>query len=68
MIINIVDKVVINKVDLKALRMKARLSQEGLAQKAGISFITMNRLENGYYDMPAETWKKIEKILNKHTK
>lgn len=33
--------------DIKELRMKLGLSQEQLAQKLGVSFVSVNRWENG---------------------
>jgi len=48
---------------LKSLRLGHGLTQEGLAHKAGLSFTTINKLENGHHQGTETTLRKLAKVL-----
>ena len=50
---------------LKAYREKMFLSQEDLAQKLGISYVTVNRWENGKFEPTIKMKKKLNKMFIK---
>lgn len=51
--------------NIKIIRKKNKLSQEALAQKAGITYSTLIKLETGANDNPTiKTLAKIAKVLN----
>ena len=61
-----VKSVQIYRVDLKKLRKKANLSFRKLGELSGVSFAHINKIENGL-TMTEETWKKLKKVLDKHS-
>lgn len=48
---------------IKELRLKKKLSQEALAESAGVSRSNLNRLENGKGEASIETLLKLNKVL-----
>ena len=50
---------------LKKYREKMFLSQEDLAQKLGISYVTVNRWENGKFEPTIKMKKKLNKLFLK---
>ena len=50
---------------LKEYREKMFMSQEDLAQKLGISYVTVNRWENGKFEPTIKTKKKLNKMFIK---
>ena len=50
---------------LKQYREKMFLSQEDLAQKLGISYVTVNRWENGKFEPTIKMKKKLFKMFEK---
>ena len=50
---------------LKKYREKMFLSQEDLAQKLGISYVTFNRWENGKFEPTIKMKKKLNKLFLK---
>ena len=50
---------------LKEYREKMFLSQEDLAQKLGISYVTVNRWENGKFEPTIKMKKKLFKMFEK---
>ena len=50
---------------LKQYREKMFLSQEDLAQKLGISYVTVNRWENGKFEPTIKMKKKLYNLFKK---
>lgn len=50
---------------LKAYREKAFLTQEELAQKIGVSYVTLNRWENGKFEPTMKMKRKLHKMFLK---
>jgi DNA-binding XRE family transcriptional regulator len=50
---------------LRDTRIKADLSQEGLANLAGIDRKTVNRIENGHFSPSVDTMTRIALVLGK---
>ena len=50
---------------LKEYREKMFLSQEDLAQKMGISYVTVNRWENGKFEPTIKMKKKLHNMFKK---
>lgn len=50
---------------LKEYREKMFLSQEDLAQKLGISYVTVNRWENGKFEPTIKMKKKLYNLFKK---
>lgn len=50
---------------LKEYREKMFLSQEDLAQKLGVSYVTVNRWENGKFEPTIKMKKKLNKLFEK---
>ena len=50
---------------LKAYREKMFMSQEELAQKLGISYVTVNRWENGKFEPTIKMKKKLFRMFEK---
>lgn len=50
---------------LKEYREKMFLSQEDLAQKLGISYVTVNRWENGKFEPTIKMKKKLHNMFKK---
>lgn len=50
---------------LKKYREKMFLSQEDLAQKLGVSYVTVNRWENGKFEPTIKMKKKLNKLFLK---
>ena len=50
---------------LKEYREKMFMSQEDLAQKLGISYVTVNRWENGKFEPTIKMKKKLNKMFIK---
>ena len=50
---------------LKEYREKMFLSQEDLAQKLGVSYVTVNRWENGKFEPTIKMKKKLNKLFLK---
>ena len=50
---------------LKEYREKMFLSQEDLAQKLGVSYVTVNRWENGRFEPTIKIKKKLHKLFVK---
>ena len=48
---------------LNAIREKHRMTQENVAEKSGISRVYYTRIENGDYNVPVDTAKKIAEAL-----
>ena len=54
-------KIVAN--ELRKLRIKAELSQDELAQRAGIDRKTINRIENGHFSPTLDTITRLSVVL-----
>jgi putative transcriptional regulator len=54
---------VVLKNNLKVLRAKHDLSQEGLAEKAGVTRVTVNNIENGKWVPSTVLALKIARVL-----
>ena len=50
---------------LKAYREKMFMSQEDLAQKLGISYVTVNRWENGKFEPTIKMKKKLYRMFER---
>lgn len=50
---------------LKEYREKMFMSQEDLAQKLGISYVTVNRWENGKFEPTIKMKKKLNRLFEK---
>ena len=50
---------------LKEYREKMFLSQEDLAQKLGVSYVTVNRWENGKFEPTIKMKKKLNRLFEK---
>ena len=50
--------------NLHGLRLKQEISQEALAQKAGVDRKTVNRIENGHFSPSIDTMVRIALALN----
>ena len=50
--------------NLHGLRLKREISQEALAQRAGVDRKTVNRIENGHFSPSIETLVRISVSLN----
>ncbi len=53
-------------VCLKALREKLLISQTEMAEMLGVSFATVNRLENGHHEPSLKTKRKIRDLCKKY--
>ena len=51
---------------LKALREKLLISQTEMAEMLGVSFATVNRLENGHHEPSLKTKRKIRDLCKKY--
>lgn len=51
---------------IKKLREKMFLSQEKLAKELNVSFASVNRWEQGYYEPNFETKKKLDKLFKEY--
>ena len=51
---------------LKALREKLLISQTEMAEMPGVSFATVNRLENGHHEPSLKTKRKIRDLCKKY--
>ena len=49
--------------ELRKLRIKAELSQDELAQRAGIDRKTINRIENGHFSPTLDTITRLSLVL-----
>ncbi len=50
-------------IELRKLRIKAELSQDELAQRAGIDRKTINRIENGHFSPTLDTITRLSLVL-----
>ena len=48
---------------LRRIRQERRLSIRGLAERAGVSYVTLARIETGVYDPRLSTLQKLAKAL-----
>ena len=51
---------------LKALREKLLISQSEMAKMLGVSFATVNRLENGHHEPSLRTKRRIRELCKKY--
>lgn len=51
---------------IKALREKLLISQTEMAKMLGVSYATVNRLENGHHEPSWKTKRKIRDLCKKH--
>lgn len=63
-----VKEVILHKVDLKKLLKQANLSLRQLAKEAGIDYVYLNRVSNGYFSLSEAHWNKIKNILDQYGK
>ena len=56
------------RVDVKALRLELKLTQEDLARKLGLTVSTVSKWEQGLFSPSRLAREKIEKLLKKEGK
>lgn len=51
------------KIDIKNIRKRLKLTQEQLAQKLGVTWVTINRWENGKFNPSPLAIREIQRLI-----